>query len=104
MVQRWPTCVLVHTPVHASWLNQIEIFFSIVQRNVVSPNDFTGLAVVTSRLAAFERRYNATAKAFDWKFTAADLDDLLTRIDRHEQAAITEAALTPTNFRRRSLS
>ena len=65
---------MVHTPVHASWLNQVEIFFSIVQRKVVSPNDFTDLDQVQYRLAAFERRYNATAQPFQWKFTTADLD------------------------------
>jgi hypothetical protein len=36
----FPNAVLVHTPVHASWLNQVEIYFSVVQRKVVSPNDF----------------------------------------------------------------
>jgi len=76
MVARWPTCVLVHTPVHASWLNQVEIFFSVVQRTVVSPNDFTDLSQVEQRLADFEHRYNATATPFDWTFTADDLDDL----------------------------
>ena len=81
-----PTAVMVHTPVHASWLNQVEIYYSIVQRKVVSPNDFTDLAEVESRLAAFERRFNATATPFNWKFTAADLDDLLIRLDRHERA------------------
>ncbi|MEU5943681.1 hypothetical protein ABZ807_32030 [Micromonospora sp. NPDC047548] len=76
---------MVHTPVHASWTNQIEIFFSIVQRKVVTPNDFTSLDQVEDRLTAFERRYNATARPFGWKFTPADLEDLLARIERHEQ-------------------
>ncbi|MFB9839471.1 hypothetical protein [Actinoallomurus acaciae] len=76
---------MVHTPVHASWLNQVEIFFSIVQRKVVSPNDFTGLDQVQDRLAALEHRYNQTTRPFQWKFTTADLDDLLTRIKRREQ-------------------
>ena len=82
---------MVHTPVHASWLNQIEIYFSVVQRKVVSPNDFTDLAAIKARLAAFERRYNATSTPFDWKFTAADLENLLDRIDRHQSAALQEA-------------
>ncbi|MGN9846119.1 hypothetical protein ACTMTI_49200 [Nonomuraea sp. H19] len=77
--------MMVHTPVHASWLNQIEIFFSIVQRKVVTPNDFTGLDQVEDRLIAFERRYNETARPFRWKFTPADLEDLMVRIERHEQ-------------------
>ena len=40
---RWPNLILVHTAVHASWLNQIEIYFSIVQRKVLTPNDFGSL-------------------------------------------------------------
>jgi hypothetical protein len=85
LTRRYPNTVMVHTPVHASWLNQVEIFFSIVQRKVVTPNDFTDLDQVQDRLTAFEHRYNQTARPFQWKFTTADLDDLLTRIERHEQ-------------------
>jgi hypothetical protein len=76
---------MIHTPVHASWLNQVEIFFSIVQRKVVSPNDFTDLDQVQDRLTDFEQRYNATAQPFQWKFTPANLKDLLARIEQHEQ-------------------
>ncbi len=79
----YPNAVLVHTPVHASWLNQVEIYFSVVQRKVVTPNDFTDLNEVTDRLRAFEDRYNATAQPFQWRFTTSDLDDLLARLDRH---------------------
>ncbi|MFJ6492873.1 IS630 family transposase [Streptomyces californicus] len=82
----FPNAVLVHTPVHASWLNQVEIFFSVVQRKVVSPNDFTDLAEVRDRLRAFEDRYNAMAQPFQWRFTTSDLDDLLARLDRHTSA------------------
>ncbi|WP_405389532.1 IS630 family transposase [Streptomyces sp. NBC_01102] len=81
---RFPNAVMVHTPVHASWLNQMEIFFSIVQRKVVSPNDFTDLDQVRKRLRAFDDRYNATAQPFQWKFTTTDLDDLLAGLDRHQ--------------------
>jgi transposase len=93
----FPNAVLVHTPVHASWLNQIEIYFSVVQRKVVTPNDFTDLAQVGDRLRAFEDRYNATAQPFQWKFTTTDLDDLLARLDRHtadqqEQSSFAPAA------------
>ncbi|MGX4695210.1 IS630 family transposase [Streptomyces sp. JNUCC 63] len=79
----FPNAVMVHTPVHASWLNQVEIYFSVVQRKVVSPNDFTDLDEIGDRLRAFEDRYNATAQPFQWKFTTSDLDDLLARLDRH---------------------
>ncbi|MEU9126139.1 IS630 family transposase [Streptomyces sp. NPDC048506] len=79
----FPNAVLVHTPIHASWLNQVEIFFSVVQRKVVSPNDFTDLTQIGDRLRTFEDRYNTTAEPFQWKFTTSDLDDLLARLDRH---------------------
>ncbi len=61
-----------------------EIVFSVVQRKVVSPNDFTDLDQIKRRLTAFEQRYNTHARPFKWKFTTADLDDLLARIERHE--------------------
>ncbi|MET7312655.1 IS630 family transposase [Streptomyces sp. NPDC005571] len=79
----FPNAVMVHTPVHASWLNQVEIYFSVVQRKVVTPNDFTDLAQVRDQLRDFENRYDATAQPFQWKFTTTDLDDLLARLERH---------------------
>lgn len=86
LASRFPNAVMVHTPVHASWVNQIEIFFSIVRRKVVSPNDFPDLTQVGDQLRAFEDRYNATAQPFQWKFTTTDLDDLPARLDRHTPA------------------
>ncbi|MGA5823750.1 IS630 family transposase [Kitasatospora sp. NPDC094028] len=83
LISAFSNAVMVHTPIHASWLNQVEIYFSVVQRKVVSPNNFTDLAQVGDRLRAFEDRYNATAQPFQWKFTTSDLDDLLARLDRH---------------------
>ncbi|MFH9298929.1 IS630 family transposase [Streptomyces sp. NPDC017520] len=82
----FPNAVMVHTPVDASWLNQVEIYFSVVQRKVVSPNDFTDLTQVGDRLRALEDRYNATAQPFQWRFTTSELDDLLARLDRHTPA------------------
>ena len=84
-----PNAIMIHTPVHASWLNQIEIFFSIIQKKVVSPNDFASLEQLSGTLLAFVTRYNQTAKPFNWKFTATDLTDLLRRISEHEQTAAT---------------
>ncbi len=95
LTSRFPNAVMVHTPVHASWTNQIEIFFSIVQRKVVSPNNFTDLNEVQDRLRAFEDRYNATAQPFQWKFTTSDLDDLLARLDRHTADHPEESSATP---------
>ena len=53
----WPNLRLIHLPVHASWLNQIEIHFSVIQRKVLSPNDFADLDAVEHRLLAFQERY-----------------------------------------------
>jgi hypothetical protein len=77
---KWPNAILVHTPVHASWLNQIEIYFSIVQRKVLTPNDFCSLAELEDRLLAFQHHYERTASPFKWTFTRRDLHDLLARI------------------------
>ena len=86
MATAWPNARLIHLPVHASWLDQAEIYFSVIQRKVLTPNDFTGLDQIRGRLAAFETRYNAIARPFDWKFTSTDLSDLLRRIDTHVNA------------------
>jgi transposase len=86
MRQAWPTARLVHLPIHASWLNQIEIVFSMIQRKVIKPADFADLDALAARLAAFEPRYNATATPFDWRFTRSDLHDMLARLDAHRPA------------------
>jgi DDE superfamily endonuclease len=77
---------LVQLPVHASWLNQIEIYFSIVQRKVLQPNDFTDLATLEERLLSFGRHYEQVAQPFEWKFTRADLDHLLNRLGAPSRA------------------
>ena len=92
LTDRFPTAVMVHTPVHASWLNQIEIVFSIAQRKVLSPKDFHDVDDVIKRLSAFETRYNQAAKPFKWKFTTTDLADFLDRLDHHGPAISTHPA------------
>jgi len=82
--RRWPNLVLAHLPVHASWLNQLEIFFSIVQRKLLEPNDFDNLADVARTLNDFEHRWNEIAEPFDWRFTRGDLAALLDRLAAHE--------------------
>ena len=67
LAKQFPNAVMVHTPVHASWLNQVEVYFSIIQRKALSPNDFTDLAAIGQRLTRFEVRYNTAAKPFKWK-------------------------------------
>jgi hypothetical protein len=77
----WPNLIVVHTPIHASWLNQAEIYFSVVQRKVVTPNDFADLAALEAHLLAFGRRYEQIAAPFQWKFTRQDLQTLLAKTD-----------------------
>jgi len=84
MREAWPTAVLVHLPIHASWLNQVEIYFSIVQRKIIKPANFADLATLGQRLLAFETRYNATATPFDWRYTKTDLNAYLQRLAAHE--------------------
>ncbi|HEV8274668.1 MAG TPA: transposase, partial [Streptosporangiaceae bacterium] len=86
MGSTWPNAHLIHLPAHASWLDQAEIYFSILQRKALTPNDFTDLGQIRDRLTAFETRYNAIARPFSWNFTRTDLDDLLHRIDTHDKA------------------
>jgi hypothetical protein len=77
----YPNLVLVHLPVHASWLNQVEIYFSVVQRKVLTPNDFPSLAAVAQRLLDFQAFYEQIARPFEWKFTRTDLQKLVAKLD-----------------------
>jgi hypothetical protein len=83
----YPNAIMIHTPVHASWLNQVEVVFSIIQKKVISPNDFASTAQLAATLLAFIDRYNQAARPFNWKYTAADLARLLDRINAHEKPA-----------------
>jgi hypothetical protein len=69
--------IAVHLPTHASWVNHIELYFSIVQRKALTPNDFPNIQALTERLLAFQDHYNRTAKPFTWKFTREDLEQRL---------------------------
>jgi transposase len=81
MKTTWPTADLVHLPVHASWLNQVEIYFSILQRKAITPADFADLAALERRVLAFQNRYNQTATPFDWRYRRDDLTATLARLD-----------------------
>jgi len=83
---KWPNALLIHTPIHASWLNQIEIYFSIVQRKALTPNDFSSLAELEQRLLAFQHHYERTASPFQWTFTRSDLQALLAKMGRKRLA------------------
>ena len=77
--------ILVHTPVHASWLNQVEIYFSIIQRKVLTPNDFADLEALRLRLALYEELSNRSPQPFVWKFDRAKLIALMDKIEAHEK-------------------
>jgi hypothetical protein len=88
--QKYSNWVLVHLPVHASWLNQVEIYFSVIQRKVLTPNDFPSLDAVAKRLLEFESYYEQIAKPFEWKFTRVELEELMAKLKsspEHAQAA-----------------
>lgn len=80
----YPHAIQVHTPIHASWLNQIEIYFSVVQRKVLTPNDFPDLQALEERLLAFQSHYETIARPFQWKFTRDDLRRLLEKTSEHQ--------------------
>jgi len=82
----YPNLVPVHGPVHASWLNQIEIYFSIVQRKVLTPNDFPSIAALEERLMGFQEYYQQIAAPFQWRFTRDDLHALMNRLNDDDPA------------------
>ena len=82
----------MHTPVHASWLNQVEVYFSIIQRKVLTPCDFQSLDHLEDRLLRFQQHYEVAARPFQWKFTRRDLGRLLSRIGDREADTLADAA------------
>jgi hypothetical protein len=69
------------------WLNQVEVYFSVIQRKLLTPDDFEDLDELAAQILAFEQHYNAAARPFDWKFTRTDLNRLLARIRQHDRHA-----------------
>jgi transposase len=92
MKQAWPTAELVHLPIHASWINQIEIYFSILQRKAIATADLASLDHLAARILAFQHRYNTTAKPFDWRYSRNDLNNYLARLHRHDHESTPQAA------------
>jgi hypothetical protein len=71
--------------------HQIEIYFSILQRKALTPNDFSSLDERVARLVAFQDHYTQIAQPFDWTFTRHDLDAVLARIE-HRRPRLRAAA------------
>lgn len=80
---KWPNAILVHLPIHASWLNQIEIYFSIVQRKVLTPNYFSSVEQLKEAIMNFQDRYEKIGKPFEWKYTKNDLSELMKKLNRY---------------------
>jgi hypothetical protein len=85
--------ILVHTPVHASWLNQVEIYCSIIQRKVLTPNDVADLEAIRLRLALDAELSNQRPTPFQWKFDRTQLTALLAKIEARHMA-LAEAQCT----------
>jgi hypothetical protein len=83
MAATWSTASLVHLPIHASSLNQVEIYFSIVQRKAINPNAFDNLDQLNERILGFQHRYNAAATPFEWTYTRDDLNAFIRRLGHH---------------------
>lgn len=89
--RRWPTLIPIHTPIHASWLNQVEIYFSVVERKALTPNDFASLRKLKDRLLRFQEHYERVARPFQWKFTRRDLAQLMAKL-KEPQGQLAKAA------------
>ena len=87
MSKAYPNAVLVHLPVNASWLNQVEVYFSMLQRKVLTPNDAADLQELELRIRLYEELTNSQPRPFDWQFSRYDLFDLLQRLAKRAAAA-----------------
>lgn len=92
MQEGHPNASLIHLPIHASWLNHIELYFSIVQRKALTPNDFGSLEELAERLLSFGDHHRQIARPFEWTFTRTDLERVLERIEARERPALRLAA------------
>ena len=95
----------VHLPIHASWLNQVEIYFSVLQRKVLTPPDVTSLEELAGRILAFQADYELLARPFEWRFTRADLARLLRDLAEKDAGPLARGGVnTSPNIRARPLS
>lgn len=68
-----PRVFLHNTPTHASWLNQVELFFSILQRRLLRYGEFDSVDDLADRAIAFINDYNRKAKPFRWTYEGRPL-------------------------------
>jgi transposase len=65
-----PRFIVHHTPVHASWLNQVECFFSILSRKVLRRGEFSSREDLVAKMMAFIDHHSETAHPFKWVYDA----------------------------------
>ncbi len=58
----------VYTPKHSSWVNQIEIWFGIINRKLLKKGSYKSVEEMAQSILNFIKQYNLTAKAFNWKY------------------------------------
>ncbi|MFZ1925198.1 MAG: IS630 family transposase [Solirubrobacteraceae bacterium] len=92
ITEAYPNAKLIHLPVRASWLNQIEIYFSILQRKALTPNDLATLPELARHLMDFAQHYRTLAQPFEWTFTRAKLNSVIEKITRHKPQPLALAA------------
>ena len=73
-LQAHPRWSFQFTPTHASWLNQIEIFFSILHKRLLKYGVFTSETDLAEQMLTFIETYNQTAKPFKWTYTGKVLE------------------------------
>ena len=79
LTDAFPNAVMVHTPVHASRLNQWNLLLRCPTQTPY-PRRFASLDALAEQLTAFEAHYNQAAQPFDWRFNRDDLNRLLDRL------------------------
>jgi hypothetical protein len=70
----------MHLPTGASWLNQIEPYFSVMARKSLTGESFHSVDAVKDRITGFEELWNGDAEPFEWTYTREDLTNLLERL------------------------
>ena len=75
----YPEMIAIHTPKHASWLNQVELFFSILGRKAFRNVECRKRQAMIDHVSRFIDTYNVNATPFNWRFTSTDLAGKMTK-------------------------
>jgi hypothetical protein len=78
--EKYPTAIGLYLPTGASWLNQIELYFSVLTRKALTGGSFHSVDAVENRITEFEELWNGSPEPFEWTYTRDDLTRLLERL------------------------